>query len=104
MRQEPAAWTRLTISPPSSRGRRPPEPGAQLNELRFALRLNRAAEVEEDLEGGCTGLVEELKAARAGAVHVAGFFHGEHCCQLPPTDVHVECFRLDVEELAGRAE
>src|SRR5438045_3385742 len=70
--------TRLTVSrPPRSRGRLPLERGAQLDELRLPLRPDGAAEVEEDLEGGGPCLVEELNAAGAGAVHVAGLDHGE---------------------------
>src|SRR5271155_131623 len=50
-----------------------PEPGPQLDERCRPFRRNRTAEVEEDLEGRGTGLVEELKATSASAVHVPRF-------------------------------
>ena len=61
-----------------------------LDELGSPLRRNWASEVEEDLEGGGTRLIEKLKATSSHAVHVTGLLHGERSAQLLPTDVHVE--------------
>ena len=66
------------------------ELGPQLNELRFSLRRKRTSEVEENLEGGGTCLVKELKATSSHAVHVAWFFHCESSSQLLPADMHVK--------------
>jgi hypothetical protein len=50
----------------------------QLDESCFFLRQDRTSEVEEDFESSATRLVEELKAASGGAVHMTRLFHGEH--------------------------
>jgi hypothetical protein len=80
------------------------EPLPQLDEFRVSLRRNRTSEVEEDLESGGARLVEELKTACGGAVHVTGLFDSERSAQLCPPSVHVKRFGLHVEELARRAE
>src|SRR5262245_1319710 len=54
------------------------EPGPQLDELCLPLRPDRTSEVEKDFESGSPRLVEELKAASSGAIHVARLLHGEH--------------------------
>jgi hypothetical protein len=82
----------------------PLESAPQLGKKRLSLRSYWTAEVEEDLESGGSRLIEELKTASGGAVHVSGLYHGEHSGQLLPADVHVERIGLDIEELAGRAE
>src|SRR3954471_1759848 len=52
-----------------------PKLGPDLVELGLPLGRYRAAEVHEDLQGGGTRPVEELKAPGGGTVHVTGLFH-----------------------------
>src|SRR5256885_1378964 len=65
----------------------PAEALAQLGELGDALRgRGRAAERQEDLEGGGAGHVVELDAQGRHAVEVAGLFDRERGPELPPAD------------------
>src|SRR6266851_8900787 len=50
------------------------------------------------------GTVEELETESLCTIEMAGLFNGENRPDFLPADVHVQRFRLDIEELAGCAE
>src|SRR5262245_22096471 len=82
-----------------------PELVPQSAKFRQALRRRGlAAEGQVHLERRAPFCIEELKAQGGRGVHVTGLLDGEHAGQLSPADMHVERLRLNVEELAKRAE
>jgi hypothetical protein len=82
------------------RRRRLREPRPQVIELPPSFGRGFAAEVQEYLERGLSGPVEELHAQRTGVlIHVAALLDGERRTQLRPADVHVQGLRLRNEKL-----
>ena len=73
-------------------------------ELFGSFRRKASPETEEHLEGRMAAAVEELKTKRFLAVEMAGLCDREHGPDLSPADVHIQGLRLNIEEVASRAE
>src|SRR5262245_43034545 len=69
-----------------------------------SFRSSLTSKVQEDLEDGRSVAVVELETASGDAIEMAGLLDGEDGGQLRPANVHVERFRLDVEEFAPGTE
>src|SRR5205807_2262689 len=68
------------------------------------LDSHRLAEVQKDLEPGCSCRVVELKTERAHPIEMPRLFHGKGGTQFLPPNVHVKTGSLHVEKRACFAE